>query len=52
MSLLCQNKACSWHEKCVRYEFGEKYQGKTIEGLWWVSERECNDKNNYEYFAL
>ena len=51
MSLYCQNKNCPKHEECLRYEFGKKYQGQTIEGLWWVSEYECSQKNKFDYFA-
>ena len=51
MSLYCQNKNCPKHEECLRYESGKKYQGQTIEGLWWVSEYECSQKNKFDYFA-
>ena len=51
MSLYCQNKKCLKHEKCLRYKFGEKYQGRTIVGLWWVSEHECSQNNDFDYLV-
>ena len=52
MALYCQNKNCPKHEECLRYDRGKKYQGQTIDGLWWVSENECLPQgNDFDYFV-
>lgn len=47
MSLYCKGRNCDKKEKCLRYKYGKPYEGKYVEGVWYVSESACTN-NKYE----